>query len=153
MEFYMEFFLARHGEALADLVDPSRPLSNVGREQVERVARRAVEKAVRVSVIYHSGILRAGQTAEIFARHLAPGGGLRIMRGLRPDDDPYIAAAELGIAATPIMLVGHLPHLSRLASLLLHGSVDGSRNDFTPATVASYSRDGLQWNLNWIITP
>lgn len=149
----MDFYLARHGEAVADVIDPSRPLSRAGCEQVERAARRAVEKAARVSVIYHSGILRAGQTAEIFARHLAPGGGLRIMSGLRPNDDPYLAAAELAIAASSVMLVGHLPHLSRLASLLVHGDADAEKNDFMPATLASYSRDGSLWSLNWTITP
>jgi phosphohistidine phosphatase len=149
----MDFFLARHGEAVADLVDPSRPLSRAGREQVERVAQRAAEKGVRVSLIHHSGILRARQTAEIFASHLTPEGGLRIMTGLRPDDDPHIAAAELALAGSSVMLVGHLPHLSRLAALLLYGASGGSTNEFTPATLACYSREGSCWNLNWIIAP
>ena len=149
----MDFYLARHGEALADLIDPSRPLSRAGRDGVERVARLASEKTVRIAVIYHSGILRAEQTAEIFARRLAPGGGLRVMSGLRPDDDPSIAAAELALAAAPVMLVGHLPHLSRLASLLLGGKPDGDGIHFMPATLASYSREGSLWNFNWTITP
>jgi phosphohistidine phosphatase len=149
----MNFYLARHGEAVADLVDPSRPLSPAGRQAVERVARQAVEKAVQVAVIYHSGILRAQQTADIFARHLAPGGGLQVMAGLRPDDDPDIAAAELASAAAPIMLVGHLPHLGRLASLLLRGAGGSDVIEFLPAMLARFSREGSLWNLNWTIAP
>jgi len=149
----MDFYLARHGEALADLVDPRRPLSGAGREAVDRVARQAADKAVRVSVIYHSGILRAEQTAEILARRLAPGGGLRVMSGLRPNDDPEITAAELGTAVSPIMLVGHLPHLSRLASLLLRGDADCDMIKFAPATLACCSRQGSLWSLSWTMTP
>jgi phosphohistidine phosphatase len=149
----MDFYLVRHGEAVAELIDPSRPLTRAGREDVDRVARRAMEKAVQVSVIYHSGILRAGQTAEIFARHLGPGEGLRVLPGLRPDDDPFIAAAELAEAAAPAMLVGHLPHITRLASLLSRGDADGETIDFAPATLACYAREGSLWKLNWTITP
>jgi phosphohistidine phosphatase len=149
----MDFYLARHGEAVADLIDPSRPLSPAGRQAVERVALQAVEKAVQVSLIYHSGILRAEQTAEIFARHLAPGGGLGVMTGLRPDDDPDIAAAELATEAVSIMLVGHLPHLNRLASVLLRGDGGSDVIEFLPGMLARFSREGSLWNLNWTIAP
>jgi len=147
----MDFYLARHGEAVADVIEPSRPLTRVGRESVTRVARLALEKAVRVSVIYHSGILRARQTADIFAEHLAPGGGVQIMTGLGPEDDPALAAAELGLAENPIMLVGHLPHLKRLASLLTGGGADAA--DFAPATLACYRRDDFHWKFSWILSP
>jgi phosphohistidine phosphatase len=149
----MDFYLARHGEAVADLIDPSRPLTRAGRESVGRVARMAVERTVTVSVIYHSGILRAGQTAEILARHLAPGAGVRVMSGLRPDDDPSVAAAELAYADNPVMLVGHLPHLNRLASLLSRGAADGETINFMPATMVCYAREGSLWKLHWTITP
>ena len=149
----MDFYLARHGEAVADLIDPSRPLTRAGREDVDRVARQAAHRAVQVSVIYHSGILRAGQTAEIFAARLAPSGGIRAMSGLRPDDDPALAAAELANAASPVMLVGHLPHLHRLASLLNHGQTDGDTVDFMPATLACYSRDVSLWKFEWTLVP
>ena len=149
----MDFYLARHGEAVADLIDPSRPLTGPGREDVERVAHLAVEKAVQVSVIYHSGILRAGQTAEIYADHLAPDGGVRVMAGLRPEDNPSVAAAELAVAESPVMLVGHLPHLNRLASLLSRGDVVGDVINFMPAMMACYGRDGSFWKLNWTLVP
>jgi len=149
----MDFYLARHGEAAADLIDPSRSLTRSGREDVERVARLAVEKAVQVSVIYHSGILRAGQTAEIFAGHLAPGGGVRFMAGLQPEDDPAVAAAELAVAESPVMLVGHLPHLNRLAALLSRGDVVGDVINFMPAMMACYGRDGLFWKHQWTLAP
>ncbi len=150
----VDFYLARHGAAVAELIDPSRPLSRAGREDVRRVARLAVDKAVRVSIIYHSGIARASQTAEIFAEHLLPDGGTRVLTGLRPEDDPLVAASELAVAASPMMLVGHLPHMNRLASLLLNrGDAGGDAINFTPAMMACCSREGSNWKLAWLIAP
>jgi len=149
----MDFYLARHGEAVADLIDPSRPLTRAGRDDVERVAHLAAEKAVQVSVIYHSGILRAGQTAEIFAAHLAPSGGVATLSGLRPEDDPSLAAAQLAVSGSPVMLVGHLPHMSRLAALLARGGTEGNTINFVPAMIACYSREGSLWKLNWTLAP
>ena len=149
----MDFYLARHGEAVADLIDPSRPLTRAGRDDVERVARLAAERAVQVSVIYHSGILRAGQTAEIFAAHLAPSGGVATLSGLRPEDDPSLAAAQLAVSRSPAMLVGHLPHMNRLAALLVHGDAEGDPIKFIPAMMACFSRVGSLWKLNWTLAP
>ena len=149
----MDFYLVRHGEAVADLIDASRPLTRAGRENVERVARLAAARAVQVSAIYHSGILRAVQTAEIFAAHLAPSARVLIMSGLRPDDDPSLAVAELAIAESPVMLVGHLPHMNRLAAYLGGGNAEGEPINFIPAMTACYRREGSLWRLDWTITP
>ena len=149
----MDFYLARHGEAVADLIDTSRPLTRAGRDDVERVARLAAEKAVRVSVIYHSGILRAGQTAEIFAAHLAPSGGVAALSGLRPEDDPSLAAEQLAVSGSPVMLVGHLPHMNRLAALLARGDAEGNAINFIPGMLACYSREGSLWKLSWTLAP
>ena len=150
----MDFYLARHGAAVAELIDPSRPLSGTGRQEVQRVARLAADKAVQVSVIYHSGIIRASQTAEIFAEHLLPDCGTRMLTGLCPEDDPSVAAAELAIAASPVMLVGHLPHMNRLASFLLNRcDVEGDVINFAPAMMACCIREGSIWKLAWTIVP
>jgi phosphohistidine phosphatase len=149
----MDFYLARHGETVADLIDAGRPLTRAGKEDVERVARLALAKAVQVSAIYHSGVLRAQQTAEIFARHLAADAGVRVMAGLKPDDDPYVAAAELEQADAPLLLVGHLPHLSRLASVLSRNDAERDSIHFTPATLVCYARSGSLWRLNWTLMP
>jgi len=150
----MNFYLARHGEAVADLIDPSRPLTRAGRDDVQRVARLAVEKAVQVSVIYHSGILRARQTAEIFAEHLLPNGGTPVLSGLRPEDDPSVVASELAVADSPLMLVGHLPHMNRLACLLLdRGDAESEVINFAPAMMACCVRENAIWKLSWTLEP
>lgn len=149
----MDFFLVRHGEAKAEHEDPKRPLSDQGRREVERVARAAAAKEIRVDEILHSGKLRARQTAEILARFLSPGGGVREIAGLAPEDDPLLAKAELEAADMPLMLVGHLPHLGRLASLLVAGDCEKKVVEFPAAALVCLIRTPGAWRLGWTLTP
>ena len=147
----MNFYLVRHGEAVSDTLDPRRPLSRIGQEQVERVARAVAARRARVLAIFHSGILRAEQTADIMARQLAPELGVRRITGLAPHDDPAIAKAELETSPASVMLVGHLPHLGRLAGLLINGDAERDAVEFAPATVVCVSYQSSLWRLVWVL--
>ena len=149
----MKFYLVRHGEAVAENIDGERPLSRAGREEVAQVARLAVKKNVQVSTIFHSGILRARQTAEILAERLRPPQGIAPMQGLLPQDDPAWAAAELAAAQDPIMLVGHLPYMGRLAAHLVTGDSDREIVAFAPATLVCCAHEALLWHVEWILAP
>ena len=141
----------RHGEAFPETQDPRRPLSPSGRAHVEELARLAAAKNVAPSAVFHSGILRAKQTAEILSAGLAATIHAQQMTGLRPDDDPAIAAAELEAARDSIMLVGHLPHMNRLVSLLVSGNFNRDVVDFSPASMVCCSRNGSKWVLAWML--
>ena len=149
----MNFYLVRHGDALPETSDSRRPLSRLGQEQVEEVARAAATRGAHVSAIFHSGILRAGQTAEIMARYLAPDLGVRPITGLAPQDEPAIAKAELEASSSSVMLVGHLPHMDRLAGLLINRDADRAAVEFAPATLACIAHEGSHWQLTWILSP
>lgn len=149
----MDFYLVRHGDAKHEHEDPKRPLSDQGRGQVERVARAAAARGTKVSEILHSDKVRARETAEILARSLSPRGRVREIQGLSPQDDPQIARSELEVAEAPAMLVGHLPHLSRLTSLLVRGVPEGEIVNFLPATVVCLSCTKGVWELKWTLTP
>ena len=148
----MNIYLVRHGEAVSERLDPQRPLSSAGREEVERLARMAATKNVQVTAIFHSGILRAKQTAEVLAEPLRCTSGVQPLSGLRPQDDPAIAKAELEAAENPIMLVGHLPHLNRLVALLLSGDLESQVLQFPPATMVCCSNDTSKWKISWTLT-
>lgn len=149
----MDFYLARHGEAKSELENPRRPLSDHGRRQVEKVGRAAAAKGVRVSKILHSEKLRARETAETLARYLFVADGVFEVKGLGPEDDPFLFKADLETAGDSLMLVGHLPHLARLASLLVAGDVERSVTDFPPAAIVCLSRAPEKWEVKWIVTP
>jgi len=149
----VDFYLVRHGEAVSETLDPNRPLSLVGRQQVEQVACAAAARYLRVSEILHSGILRARQTAEILAQHLSPERGARETGGLRPQDDPIFAKAELETADYSLMLVGHLPHMSRLVALLVSGDAERELVDLAPAALICCSHESSAWRIQWMLTP
>jgi len=117
------------------------------------VARSARAREFQVSAIFHSGILRAQQSAEILAEYLAPAIRVGQLSGLLPQDDPMIAKAELEAAESSIMLVGHLPHMNRLAALLINGDLNREVVEFSPATMVCCSRDGSRWQIAWTLAP
>jgi phosphohistidine phosphatase len=148
----MNFYLMRHGEAKSAAEDPSRPLSERGRRHVEQVARSARRRGVEVAEIWHSEKRRARETAELVARALAEP-PLREVAGLGPDEDPEEARAELERMARPVMIVGHLPHLGRLLSLLVTGDPDQERYEWPAAALVCVAREGGRWKQQWMIAP
>lgn len=149
----MEFYLVRHGEAVSQAVNGQRPLTPEGRRDVEMLGRAAAQRGIRPSQIFHSGLLRARQTAEILSQSLGPVEGVRELVGLRPEDDPVIAKAELESSTVSLMLVGHLPHISRLASFLVAGNAEQELVQFAPATVLGLFYENHHWKILWKITP
>jgi phosphohistidine phosphatase len=149
----MPVYLVRHGEATSELVDPAQPLSERGRSGVERMGRHAAAMGVAVAEILHSTKQRARETAEILARHVAPARGLTEMTWLAPAADPGLAQDVIESTAEPIMLVGHLPHLARLASLLLTGNPNREIVRFRNASVACLETVEDAWVLLWALSP
>ena len=148
----MKFYLVRHGEAVSQAVNGQRPLTPWGRRNVERIGRAAADRGVQPDQIFHSGLLRAQQTAEILSESLGRLAGVRELVGLRPDDDPAVAKAELESSPISLMLVGHLPHMSRLTSFLLSGDADRDPVEFAPATVIGLSYEDYRWTMLWKLT-
>lgn len=148
----MSLYLLRHGEAVAPDVDPRRPLTRRGREQVESVCRRAAKKGLEVFEIVHSEKLRARETAEILSRCAAPAARVREITGLDPQADPLVAGAEIEARDKPLALVGHMPHLGRLASLLLTGDPDRKPRALSAAGLLHLTKDG-RWKIAEVIEP
>jgi phosphohistidine phosphatase len=149
----MNFFLVRHGEAVSQPVNGQRPLTPGGRRDVERIGRAAAARGARPDKIFHSGVLRAQQTAELLIKNIGSLEEIRELAGLRPDDDPFLAKAELESSSVPLMLVGHLPHMSRLAACLVCGDAERAIVDFAPATMLCLAYEERRWNILWKLTP
>jgi len=149
----MNLYLVQHGEPLAKEVDPERPLSEQGRLDVSRVGRfTAASCHVRVSHLYHSGKLRARQTADILAENLDLPSPVQ-SDGLAPLDDPAIWANRCGELTKNIMLVGHLPHLARLAGVLLGSGAESPSIAFRMGGMIALRREGGRWSLQWMVVP
>jgi len=149
----MLVYLVQHGEAVSKEEDPDRPLSGKGAADVRAVGDFLYQHArIVVHEILHSGKLRAAETAALLARCL--NAAYDAGPDLQPNDDPGLWSAHLTAREKDVMLVGHLPHLERLASLLLCGDVNRGVVAFCNAGVVCLERDEENaWHLNWAFTP
>lgn len=116
--------LMRHGDAQwkdPDVEDFVRPLNRRGSGESEAMGRRLVELALIPDLIIASPARRAQQTAEIVARELA-----LPARSIHLEEALYLAGAQeilrlargIGPRVPHLMIVGHNPGISELASLL-----------------------------------
>jgi phosphohistidine phosphatase len=149
----MFLYLARHGQAEHTGGDDRfRQLTERGRADVGHLQHALTRSGVHVETVYHSGLVRARQTAEIL--HEAVGGQIESVSGLSPADDVASAARRFENASQrSLMLVGHLPFMSRMASYLLTRNADADFIHFRTASIACLSGVGKVWQLEWFIEP
>jgi len=151
----MNLYLVQHAEAMLKEENPDRPLSEKGRADIQKVAGFVARNAdILVRQINHSGKTRARQTAEVLAEALEPTEGISDVPDLAPLDDPAVWVSYLADTTRNLMLVGHLPHLSKLAALLLCRDEARTVVEFQMGGVVCLGRDeGGDWSLRWMVTP
>ena len=150
----MFLYLVRHAEAKREEDDPARYLTEKGRRDIESIAHHMKRLHVLVRQIFHSDKTRAQNTAKVLARYLQPPSGVSEASGLAPLDDPEVWASRIAKMDEDILLVGHLPHLGRLATLLMGGDKERSVINFQMGGVVRLRRmEAGQWAVDWMIVP
>ncbi len=149
----MRLYLVQHGQARSEAEDPNRSLTDKGKADVRRVAEAARKLDVRPATILHSGKLRAQQTGELFGEALRPTNGIELASGLAPNDPAQPWLQRLNQEQGDLMLVGHLPHLDRLSSLLLCGNEQAGVIRFRNGAIICLERQSAHWAVEWILTP
>jgi phosphohistidine phosphatase len=146
----VRLYLVHHGDAVGPEIDPQRPLSTVGRASVDFLATKAASRGVDPAVIWHSGKLRARQTAEAFWRACNPLAEFSATRDLQPGDPPSWMRDRLTGESRDILIAGHFPHLPRLLALLL-GQAEASAPEFPQHGMVALVSDpeGRQWTEEW----
>lgn len=146
----MELYLIRHAHALEAAFDELRPLSPRGRKQVRTLARwlRSVDDFAPAE-FWHSHLVRAADTAALLTRHLRSRARLRRVTGLAPWDDPASLAARLRKQRQSLALVGHEPHLSALASLLVAGRTHPPIFVCRKCSILALERTQSRWVVRW----
>ena len=147
-------YLVQHGAARTESEDPRRSLTDEGRRAVEGMADFLSTLQLSLDRIEHSEKLRARQTAEILAAHLQPTEGLREVAGIAPNDDIEPMRVRLQKESKKVMLVGHLPYLSRLAARLVGLGADRTVVRFQMGGVLRMERDDdAHWAVGWMVVP
>jgi len=150
----MKVYLIRHGDAVSSHIDPERPLSKQGREDVGKIASFVSNLNIHVEHIWHSGKSRAAQTAEIIAVAISAEKGCSARDGLSPNADASNIADEIDAYDTDLMIVGHLPFLWNLISLMAAGRETADIAAFSAGAIACLTRrDPGLWRIDWLITP
>jgi phosphohistidine phosphatase len=154
----MNLYLVRHGDAVSKEENPERPLSESGAESARLIGRFLGPGVLRsVSEVRHSTKLRARQTAELICAEAGVGAELIEVSNIEPMADVGDLAAELSDAPDDVVLVGHLPHLDRLASKLVAGEADREAFSFETCSVLCLRRmegsEPAAWAVAWMVYP
>jgi phosphohistidine phosphatase len=145
----MTVYLVHHGDAVGPDIDARRPLSERGRADVARLAEEAAARGAHPAIVWHSGKLRARQTAEAFWRACNALAPLTATRDLQPDDPPEWILDRIRGESRDVLIAGHFPHLPRLLVLATGG--DGAPAAFPLHGVVALATEdeGKRWKELW----
>lgn len=149
----MKLYLVQHGAAVAKDIDPQRPLSERGEQDVKAVAKFLRAAGVRVERVWHSGKRRAAQTAEILAGKLAKADP-ETVEGIQPNDPVAAFATDADVWEQDTLIAGHQPFMGRLVAHLVTGEAERAVVEFQPGSVVCLERgDVNDWVVCWMLRP
>ena len=150
----MKLYLLQHGDALPEQVNPDRPLSKRGLEDVRRLAEFVWNHGILVKHVYHSGKTRARETAEIVGARIASGVKIEATTGLNPNDRVEPWAKQINNWQEDLLLVGHMPFMGRMSAYLLSGNSSSQFVAFEPGSMLCMDRDvSGRWAIAWMLRP
>ena len=149
----MWIYLVHHAHALPGEEDARRPLSPAGAAAADELATEAATRGCKPAAIWHSGKLRAKQTAEPFWRRCNALADFRAVRNLQPEDPPEWIRDEVQAEERDIMLVGHMPHIDRLLWLLSGAKNEHGFAAFPKHGVVALERTATGWQEQWRLAP
>jgi len=151
----MYLYLVQHGEAEVKEGETERSLTDKGIANLQRMTDFLDHHPVPpLDAIIHSGKLRARQTADLLSPHIVTSRGVLAADDLEPNSDPKIWARKLRGVPDDLMLVGHLPYLAKLTSLLVTGDPKATAVQFHNGGIVCLDRDiDMIWRLDWIVIP
>ena len=117
------------------------------------LAQKAAEHGARPEVIWHSGKLRARQTAEAYWKRCNPLAVFSAVRGLQPTDPTNWIVDALSGETRHLLLAGHFPHLPRLCERLITGGPDAGPADFPLNGIVALEEVDGRWIERWRLKP
>lgn len=152
----MRVYLIRHGEATPEKADNTDyPLSEKGKEDIRHIATFLAKQPLEIKHIFHSGILRAKETAEMIAKKINFNGEIEVYTEMQPYDSISTLASMVNQASEDIIIVGHMPFLGLLLSKLVTGDEHQDVLYLHKGTTVCLERieHSTTWLIEWCITP
>ena len=143
-------FLIRHAAAVDETIDrrdPFRPLTPEGREQARSLGDRLRWHDCHPTHIWTSPLVRAVQTAELVAAGLQLPIAVDVLPALAPGESAraVVAALQTLPPAAHVVLVGHEPGLSGIATVLLGNELPA----LAKAEAVRVIDGQLRWRFAW----
>lgn len=130
-----------------------RPLSDRGRVEVDMLAQKAAARGTKPDIIWHSGKLRARQTAEAYWKHCNALASFSSTRGLQPTDPVNWIVDSIAGESKHILLAGHFPHFPRLLGCLTSGNPQAHPVDFPLNGIVALEEVDGKWIERWRMKP
>jgi phosphohistidine phosphatase len=147
----MKIYLARHGDYTVDMTNLDM-LTEKGKQDMSAMAHFLQGLNLRVVNIFHSVKNRAQQSAELLAQGIVSETPMEMRRGLAPEDDEVAFANEIIHWDDDILVVGHLPFIGRLVSLLVTGNPNKEIVEFETGTlVCLEQKEQTRWAIRWVL--
>ena len=149
----MYLYLIQHALSKLKEEDPERGIADIGKEETEKIADYFKSINPKIHIIWQSGKKRAKETADIFAQVLGIDNRILEHTGLSPNDPIGPVASALEKMHKDVIIVGHLPFLSRLLSYLTTSTDSCQIVKIKNSSIICLERNSEDWSINWIITP
>lgn len=159
----MNLYIVRHASAIARGTpgyddDSQRPLTDMGRKKMKKIANGLSELGIELDAIATSPYVRARDTAMILAKEFDIKDKVSLSDGLIPPGNFETLISEIRekYDVANLALVGHEPMLSSLISWLTTGNT-AMKVVLRKGGVACLSTESLYVDgraaLQWLLTP
>lgn len=154
----LELYLVRHADAGDSSLwtgdDAERPLSKRGRRQAKALARLLKDLGLRVDAVITSPLARAAQTAKPIAK--AIGVTMTVDERLGYDfgkRDLGALVSQIGEGMQRVVLVGHDPGFSAVASMLIGADIAMAKGTLARIDLAGREVRAGSGELRWLVPP
>ena len=150
----MKLYLVQHGESVSKDVDPGRPLSSRGENDIKQLAEMLRVSGLTVNKVMHTSKMRAHQTAEILGEALLVSGEVEVTDGINPNDPVQDFSIRAHKFKHDTMVVGHLPFMTKMVSYLVTGNEDSDIVAYKPGSVVCLQQGAEEhWQIQFMLRP
>lgn len=145
----MSVYFMQHGKCVNKEENPKRPLSEMGKEETEKIVKFLESDNLKIKRICHSGKLRASETADIVLKFL-PDVKVSIIENMNPNDSVIEFCKSI---EDETLYVGHLPHLNRVISYLVTNKENGDVTVVKNSSIVCLEAKDKHFCLKWYLLP
>ena len=147
----MYLYLIQHARSKPVTEDPERGISSIGKKETLEICRYIKTEDIKTDEIWVSSKKRSQETADLITMNTSLENIIYEKDFLNPDDPVETAAKFINHRKKTIMIVGHLPFLSKLSSFLLTGSVNYQLIKYRNSGIVTLLYENDMWSVKSVI--